>query len=86
MSLWDSALGGANDVLGLYAQIEKMKLDRGIAQSNQQLAEWNAQAPALSLQLQAQQDAQTASLENNKLLLIGAGILVLGVIAYAAVK
>lgn len=84
--IWDSVINGAGDVLGLYAQVERLKLDQGMARSQQQIAEWNAQAPALSMQMQAQQDAMMFGLEGKKVMLIGAGVLVLGLVAFMAFK
>lgn len=84
--MWDTVMQGANDVLALYAGVEKLKLDQGIARSNQQIAEWNAQAPALTMQRFAENEATAFDLENKKVMLIGFGILVLGGLAYMAVK
>jgi len=81
MQLLDDLSGlGVKDVLDIYARINQAKIDRGIAASNSQIAEWQAQGLLAMQQAQAYQPFAGTGLSNGALMIAALAVVAVGVV------
>ena len=74
---------GVKDIFDIYAGVQRAKIDQGIARSNSQIAEWNAQGALAMAQAQAAMAYQpfgNTGLSNGALMIAALAVVAVGVV------